>query len=270
MTITETKVGQRLVCMPALKASCWKMAQHLGAKWPETALYDAKAQEGNSDFQVHRAPSDNLQAICLVPMMPLAYAGAWLRRYEETHILSSCWKLIIIRLCAVTGMFLARAKKEVKRTKHQICLWKTTRKGCKMMARTRYTYRLVLCRLIVNRHLWTHQNFLRKVFLGFIPIFFSSWFYTAIGHVARYALLSCKETATKTSLGLKSKDGKMRSIYIMWGKLNGVRIAQSKTQSLLHGNTRKMSEIIIPEKEPKWPVTGLETPKPMRKAMKNV
>ena len=26
-------------------------------------------------------------------------------------------------------MFLARAKKEVKRTKHQICLWKTTRKG---------------------------------------------------------------------------------------------------------------------------------------------
>jgi hypothetical protein len=56
----------------------------------------------------------------------------------------------------------------------------------------------------------------------------------------------------------------------MWGKLNGVRIAQSKTQSLLHGNTRKMSEIIIPEKEPKWPVTGLETPKPMLKAMKNV
>ena len=213
MTITETKVGQRLVCMPALKASCWKMAQHLGAKWPETALYDAKAQEGNSDFQVHRAPSGNLQAICLLPIMPLAYAGAWLRRYEEIHILSSCWKLIIIRLCAVTGMFLARAKKEVKRTKHQICLWKTTRKGWKMMARTRYTYRLVLCRLIVNRHLWTHQNFLRKVFLGFIPIFFSSWFYTAVGHVARYALLSCKETATKTSLGLKSKDGKMRSIY---------------------------------------------------------
>ena len=26
-------------------------------------------------------------------------------------------------------MFLARAKKEVKRTKHSICLWKTTRKG---------------------------------------------------------------------------------------------------------------------------------------------
>ena len=56
----------------------------------------------------------------------------------------------------------------------------------------------------------------------------------------------------------------------MWGKLNGVRIAQSKTQSLLHGNTRKMSKIIIPEKEPKWPVTGLETPKTMLKAMKNV
>ena len=55
----------------------------------------------------------------------------------------------------------------------------------------------------------------------------------------------------------------------MWGKLNGARIAQSKTQSHLHGNTRKMSEI-IPEKEPKWPVTGLDTPKPMLKAMKNV
>ena len=109
------------------------------------------------------------------------------------------------------------------------------------MARTRYRYRLVLRRLIVSNYLWTHQNFLRKVFLGFIPIFFSSWFYTAVGHVARYALLSCKETATKTSLGLKSKDDKKRSIYIMWGKLNGVRIAQSKTQSLLHGNTRKMS-----------------------------
>lgn len=54
----------------------------------------------------------------------------------------------------------------------------------------------------------------------------------------------------------------------MWGKLNGVRIAQSKTQSHLHGNTRKMSEIIIPEKEPKWPVTELDTPKPMLKAMK--
>lgn len=26
-------------------------------------------------------------------------------------------------------MFLARTKKEVKRTKHSICLWKTTRKG---------------------------------------------------------------------------------------------------------------------------------------------
>lgn len=43
----------------------------------------------------------------------------------------------------------------------------------------------------------------------------------------------------------------------MWGKLNGVRIAQSKTQSHLHGNTRKMSEIIIPEKRTKMACNGV-------------
>lgn len=77
-------------------------------------------------IECHQA---NLQAICLLPMMPLAYAGAWLRRCEEIHILRSCWKLIIIRLCAVTGMFLARAKKEVKRTKHSIGHKENTRKS---------------------------------------------------------------------------------------------------------------------------------------------
>jgi len=79
----------------------WCASRHsrqVAEKWLSTwarsalakALHEAKAQEGNPDFQVHRAPSGNLQAICLLPIMPLAYAGAWLRRYEETHILSSC------------------------------------------------------------------------------------------------------------------------------------------------------------------------------------